>query len=49
MENLKRYKVQELTIQEMRTTDGGLIVALAICLFALGMAIGLGIISGKPK
>lgn len=48
MIDISHFEVQELNAQETREIEGGLIVALAVCMFALGMAIGLGIGSGKP-
>ena len=48
MKCLKQLDVQELNAQEIRQIEGGFMITLGICLFALGMAIGLGIMSGKP-
>ncbi len=48
MNCLKQLEVQELNAQEIRQIKGGFMITLGVCLFVLGMAIGLGIISGKP-
>lgn len=43
MENLQILGVSELSHKEMKSIEGGVMIGLVICLFALGMAVGLGI------
>jgi hypothetical protein len=43
MENLQILGVSELSQKEIKLTEGGVMIGLVICLFALGMAVGLGI------
>ncbi len=35
---LEKYGVAEISHQELLTTEGGFIIALGVCLFALGVA-----------
>lgn len=39
--NMQDLNIQELSLQELNDTDGGVIIALAICCFAAGVAIGI--------
>jgi len=44
MEKLKKIEgVYSLSRKELKSIEGGIMIGVAICLFALGMAIGAGI------
>lgn len=43
MKNLQIQGVSELSAKDLKTIEGGVMVAVLLCLFALGMAVGLGI------
>ena len=43
MEKLQIQGVSEMSSEGMKLIDGGVMIGLVICLFALGMAVGLGI------
>lgn len=43
MNDLKIQGTSTLSNKEMKTIEGGLMIGLAICLFALGMSVGIGI------
>jgi len=43
MEKLQIQGVSEMSSEEMKLIDGGVMIGLVICLFALGMAVGIGI------
>jgi hypothetical protein len=47
MQNIDNFGVQELNAQEIKEIEGGIMIGLCICLFALGMAIGLGTMRGS--
>ncbi len=47
MGNLNNFGVQELNTREIEEIQGGLMIGLCICLFALGVAIGTLSVSGK--
>lgn len=48
LKNLENLGVKELNNKEIKETEGGLMISVAVCLFALGVSIGLLIGSGKP-
>ena len=39
---LENYGISNLETLEMKTIDGGVMIGRVICLFALGVAVGLG-------
>lgn len=43
MEKLQIQGVSELSAKDLKTIEGGVMIGLVLCLFALGMAVGLGI------
>ena len=47
MINLENFGVQELNAQEIKEIEGGIMITLCVCLFALGVAIGLGTMRGS--
>lgn len=49
MKNIENFGVQELSAREIRDTQGGILIVLCILLFAAGVAIGVGCVSGKPN
>ncbi|MCG8819941.1 hypothetical protein G1K72_03870 [Tenacibaculum finnmarkense] len=40
---LKEFNTLELSQDELKTIDGGIVFMTAVCIFAAGMAIGTGI------
>ena len=43
MKNLNNIKICELSKEDLQLVNGGIMFGVALCLFAIGMAIGAGI------